>query len=107
MSVIAVIGFSLLATWLIAKFVDAIIGLRVNADQETEGLDISIHEERAYDLEIHLDELDPCGGELVDSVRTQRNGSPNHDGELHESVEAEIHLVDQARGFRRFVKWPG
>lgn len=48
--VIAVLGFSFVATWLIAKFVDATIGLRADDDEETEGLDISTHEERAYVL---------------------------------------------------------
>lgn len=48
--VIAVLGFSFVATWLIAKFVDATIGLRADDGEETEGLDISIHEERAYVL---------------------------------------------------------
>ena len=37
-------------TYLILKFVGALIGLRVAEDQETEGLDIALHEERGYDL---------------------------------------------------------
>jgi Amt family ammonium transporter len=37
-------GFS----WLILKVVDALVGLRVTEEQETEGLDLSQHGERAY-----------------------------------------------------------
>lgn len=48
--VVAVIGFSFIATWLIAKFVDATVGLRATDRDEADGLDISIHEERAYVL---------------------------------------------------------
>ena len=32
------------------KVIDAVIGLRVTADQETEGLDIVLHEESGYNL---------------------------------------------------------
>jgi len=35
-------------TWIIGKFVDLIMGLRVNATEESVGLDISQHGERAY-----------------------------------------------------------
>jgi Amt family ammonium transporter len=35
---------------IILKIVDAIIGLRVTEDQETEGLDIAMHDERGYNL---------------------------------------------------------
>jgi len=46
---IAVVGtFAFAATWGLAKLVDLTIGLRVNADEETVGLDISQHGERAY-----------------------------------------------------------
>jgi Amt family ammonium transporter len=48
--VIAVIAFSFVATWLIAKVVDATIGLRSDDRGESDGLDISIHEERGYVL---------------------------------------------------------
>ncbi len=48
--VVAVIGFSFVATWLIALLVDAVVGLRAEDGEETEGLDISLHEERAYVL---------------------------------------------------------
>ena len=48
--VIAVLAFSFVATWIIAKVVDATVGLRADDNAEAEGLDISIHEERAYVL---------------------------------------------------------
>lgn len=48
--VVSVIGYSFVATWLIAMLVDAVVGLRAEDDEEAEGLDISLHEERAYVL---------------------------------------------------------
>ena len=44
--VVVVIVFSGAATWAILKIVDALVGLRVTRDQETEGLDTSLHGER-------------------------------------------------------------
>ena len=38
------------ASYVILKIVDIIIGLRVNEEQETEGLDIALHDERGYNL---------------------------------------------------------
>ncbi|HSG11611.1 MAG TPA: ammonium transporter [Gammaproteobacteria bacterium] len=37
-------------TWIILKVVDAIVGLRVNEDEETEGLDIVLHDETGYNI---------------------------------------------------------
>jgi Amt family ammonium transporter len=37
-------------TFIILKVVDAIIGLRVTTEQEEEGLDLSLHDERGYIL---------------------------------------------------------
>lgn len=43
--------YTAVATWIILKVVGVLTGgLRVTADQETEGLDIASHEERGYDL---------------------------------------------------------
>jgi len=39
-----------IATWIILKIVDAVIGLRVTGDEETEGLDIVLHDETGYNL---------------------------------------------------------
>jgi len=37
-------------SWIILKLVDAVIGLRVTGDQETEGLDIVLHDETGYNV---------------------------------------------------------
>jgi len=42
--------FTAVVTWIILKVVDALVGLRVSEEQEIEGLDIVLHEERGYDL---------------------------------------------------------
>ena len=39
-----------IATWIILKVIDVVIGLRVTEEQETEGLDIALHDERGYNL---------------------------------------------------------
>ena len=45
--------WSAVATWLILKLCGALLGgIRVGADQEAEGLDITAHGERGYDLKI-------------------------------------------------------
>jgi Amt family ammonium transporter len=38
------------ATWIILKVIEAVIGLRVNEDEETQGLDIVLHDETGYNL---------------------------------------------------------
>jgi len=38
------------ATWIILKLVDVAVGLRVTADEETQGLDIVLHDETGYNL---------------------------------------------------------
>ena len=48
--VVATIIFTALLTWAILKVIDALIGLRVTNEEEIEGLDIVLHEERGYDL---------------------------------------------------------
>ena len=50
-AVIAVSAFSFIATWLIAKFVDRTVGLRVDPEAEGVGLDISLHGEVARTFE--------------------------------------------------------
>ena len=37
-------------TFVIVKILDATIGLRVNAEQEGDGLDLALHDERGYNL---------------------------------------------------------
>jgi Amt family ammonium transporter len=41
-------AFAFAGTWILAKVVNAVIGLRVKSEEETVGLDISQHGERAY-----------------------------------------------------------
>jgi Amt family ammonium transporter len=48
--VIVTVLYSGILSYIILKIVDAIIGLRVNEEQETQGLDISLHDERGYSL---------------------------------------------------------
>ena len=49
-AVLATIVFCGVLTFVILKLVDALVGLRVAHEQEVEGLDISQHEERGYNL---------------------------------------------------------
>ena len=37
-------------TWIILKLIDVVIGLRVDSDEETQGLDIVLHDETGYNL---------------------------------------------------------
>lgn len=48
--VLATLAYTAAVTFVILKVLDALIGLRVDADQETMGLDLSQHDERGYDL---------------------------------------------------------
>ena len=48
--VVATIVYGVIVTFILLKIVDAIIGLRVKEDEETEGLDIVLHDERGYNL---------------------------------------------------------
>jgi Amt family ammonium transporter len=49
--VVAVMAFSGVVTYVIARVVQATVGLRATDKQEADGLDISIHEERGYVLD--------------------------------------------------------
>ncbi|MFV1972543.1 MAG: ammonium transporter [Thiohalobacterales bacterium] len=46
----AIFIYGAVLTWIILKVVDAIVGLRVTDDEETEGLDIVLHDETGYNL---------------------------------------------------------
>ncbi len=48
--VLATVAFTAVVTYIILKLVDALLGLRVSDEQETEGLDINQHDERGYIL---------------------------------------------------------
>ncbi|MCJ7605409.1 MAG: ammonia channel protein, partial [Dehalococcoidales bacterium] len=47
-SIVAVAAFAFSVTWIIAKMLQVTVGLRVNQGEETVGLDLSQHGERAY-----------------------------------------------------------
>ena len=47
-SVVFTLVYSGVLSFIILKIVDAIIGLRVSQEEETEGLDIALHDERGY-----------------------------------------------------------
>ena len=47
-SIVAAVGFSVVGTLIIAKILDAVMGLRVSEDEEVQGLDISQHGEEGY-----------------------------------------------------------
>ncbi len=47
--VLATIAFTAVVTWIILKLVDALFGLRVSEEEEFQGLDIVLHDERGYD----------------------------------------------------------
>jgi len=48
--VMATIIYCSILTFIILKVIDAVIGLRVSEEEETEGLDLSQHDERGYNL---------------------------------------------------------
>ncbi len=37
---------------IIFKIVDAVVGLRVDEDEEIQGLDIALHDEQGYNMEL-------------------------------------------------------
>jgi len=47
---IAVLVWSLVASFILVKFVQALVGLRVSDDEELEGLDVTTHGETGYNL---------------------------------------------------------
>jgi len=48
--VLATIGWCAVVTFVLLKVVDVMVGLRVNEEEEQQGLDLVLHEERGYDL---------------------------------------------------------
>jgi Amt family ammonium transporter len=47
-AIAAAIGYAVVATFVIVKLTDVILGIRVKSDQEEAGLDLSVHGETAY-----------------------------------------------------------
>jgi Amt family ammonium transporter len=48
--VVATAVWSGVLTWILVKLVDAIAGMRVTSEEETEGLDTVLHNEKGYNL---------------------------------------------------------
>ena len=48
--VVATLAFTAVVTFIILKLVNLMVGLRVDEEEEIQGLDIVLHEERGYDL---------------------------------------------------------
>src|SRR3954462_15170943 len=48
--ILAVGAWSAIATWILLKLTDAVAGLRVAGEEETEGLDTVLHNEKGYNL---------------------------------------------------------
>ena len=49
-SVVFTIIFTGVLTYVLLKIVNAVMGLRVAAEEESVGLDLSLHDERGYNL---------------------------------------------------------
>ena len=49
-AVLITIIYTAVASYIILKVLDVVMGLRVTEEQETQGLDISLHDERGYNL---------------------------------------------------------
>ncbi|MCP5060541.1 MAG: ammonium transporter [bacterium] len=49
LAAVVTIVYTAAASWVILKGIEALIGLRVTDEDETRGLDVSLHEERGYD----------------------------------------------------------
>ncbi|MET7395508.1 ammonium transporter [Dactylosporangium sp. NPDC005572] len=65
-AVVAVLAYSFVLTWVIAKLFDVVVGLRVPAEVEREGID-SVHRESGYDLH---------GADLPEVVEEERTPEP-------------------------------
>jgi Amt family ammonium transporter len=48
--VVSTLVWSGIASFILIKIVSALVGLRVHQDDEVEGLDLTTHGERGYDL---------------------------------------------------------
>jgi Amt family ammonium transporter len=50
LGVISTFAYTAIVTVVLFKIIDSLVGLRVEDEQETEGLDLVLHDERGYDL---------------------------------------------------------
>lgn len=49
-SVVATVAYAFVMTWIILKVIDLAVGLRVAAEEEIRGMDVSLHNETGYNL---------------------------------------------------------
>ena len=47
---LAIAAWCAIVSFILLKIIDKVIGLRVDEDSETEGLDLVLHDERGYNL---------------------------------------------------------
>ena len=77
-AVAAVALWSALATYLITKFVAVAVGLRVDRDSETVGLDIATHAERGYHVGLKQEKAMKLAGEaIIQPHRPEPRGTPS------------------------------
>jgi Amt family ammonium transporter len=50
LAVAAGIGYAVVGTFVLLKLVNALVGLRVSAEEEHDGLDINLHGEEGYNM---------------------------------------------------------
>ena len=48
--VVATLVYTFVVSFVVLKILDAVMGLRIDEDQEEEGLDLALHDERGYIL---------------------------------------------------------
>ena len=48
--IVAVLAYTFVVSFVLLKILDAVIGLRVSDEDEEEGLDLALHDERGYIL---------------------------------------------------------
>ena len=48
--IIATIVYTGIVSFILLKILDSVMGLRVDEDEEAEGLDVALHDERGYNL---------------------------------------------------------
>ena len=49
-TLIATIVYTGIVSFILLKILDSVMGLRVDEDEEAEGLDVALHDERGYNL---------------------------------------------------------
>jgi Amt family ammonium transporter len=65
-AILLTIGLSVVATLVILKVVDLVIGIRVSEEDELRGLDLSQHSEEAYNMDVEILSLGSSSYESVE-----------------------------------------